>query len=84
MQVLFTEPKGVVGKGIAQEFFGLLVKFLNEIMTTKMNKYFVSMTKTIEEDYDFPVFAGITSSRNIIAEGLDTTKDKLLFKYFLN
>jgi 2,5-furandicarboxylate decarboxylase 1 len=30
--------------------------------------------------YDFPVFAGITSSRDIIAEGLDTTKDKLLFK----
>ncbi len=30
--------------------------------------------------YDFPVFAGITSSRDIIAEGLGTTKDKLLFK----
>ena len=26
-------------------------------MATKVNKYFVSMTKTIEEDYDFPVFA---------------------------
>jgi 2,5-furandicarboxylate decarboxylase 1 len=30
--------------------------------------------------FDFPVFAGITSSRDIIAEGLDTTKEKLLFK----
>ncbi len=30
--------------------------------------------------YDFPVFAGITSDRDIIAKGLDTTKDKLLFK----
>lgn len=32
------------------------------------------------EGYDFPVFAGITSNRDIIAEGLGTTKDKLLFK----
>jgi len=30
--------------------------------------------------YDFPVFGGITSSREIIAEGLGTAKDKLLFK----
>jgi len=30
--------------------------------------------------YSFPVFAGITSNRDIIAEGLETTKDKLLFK----
>ena len=30
--------------------------------------------------YDFPVFGGITSSRDIIAEGLDTTKNKLLLK----
>jgi len=30
--------------------------------------------------YDFPVFAGITSDRDIIAEALGTTKDKLLFK----
>jgi UbiD family decarboxylase len=30
--------------------------------------------------YDFPIFAGITSNRDIIAEGLGTTKDKLLFK----
>lgn len=30
--------------------------------------------------FDFPVFAGITSSRDIIAEGLGTKKDKLLFK----
>ena len=30
--------------------------------------------------YDFPVFAGITSNRDIIAEGIGTTKDKLLFK----
>lgn len=30
--------------------------------------------------YDFSVFGGITSSRDIIAEGLGTTKEKLLFK----
>ena len=30
--------------------------------------------------FDFPVFGGITSNRNIIAEGLGTTKEKLLFK----
>jgi UbiD family decarboxylase len=30
--------------------------------------------------YNFPIFAGITSNRDIIAEGLGTTKDKLLFK----
>jgi len=30
--------------------------------------------------YDFPVFAGITSDRDIIAKGIGTTKDKLLFK----
>jgi UbiD family decarboxylase len=30
--------------------------------------------------YDFPVFGGITSSRDVIATGLDTTKEKLLFK----
>ncbi len=30
--------------------------------------------------YDFPIFAGITSNRDIIAKGLGTTKDKLLFK----
>ncbi len=30
--------------------------------------------------HDFPVFGGITSSRDIIAEGLNTTKDNLLFK----
>ena len=30
--------------------------------------------------YDFPVFAGITSDRDVIAAGLGTTKDKLLFK----
>ena len=30
--------------------------------------------------YDFPVFAGITSDRDVIAKGLGTTKDKLLFK----
>ena len=32
------------------------------------------------QGYDFPVFAGITSNRDIIAGGLGTTKDKLLFK----
>jgi UbiD family decarboxylase len=30
--------------------------------------------------YDFPVFGGITSDRDIIAKGLGTTKDKLLMK----
>ena len=30
--------------------------------------------------YDFPIFAGITSNRDIIAEALGTTKDKLLLK----
>ncbi len=30
--------------------------------------------------YDFPVFGGITSSRDVLAKGLDTTKEKLLFK----
>lgn len=30
--------------------------------------------------FDFPIFAGITSSRDIIAEALGTKKDKLLFK----
>ena len=30
--------------------------------------------------FDFSVFGGITSNRDIIAEGLGTTKEKLLFK----
>ncbi len=30
--------------------------------------------------YDFSIFAGITSNRDIIADGLGITKDKLLFK----
>ena len=30
--------------------------------------------------FDFQVFGGITSNRDIIANGLDTTKDKILFK----
>jgi len=30
--------------------------------------------------YNFPIFAGITSNRDIIARGLGTTKDKLLLK----
>ncbi len=30
--------------------------------------------------YEFPVFGGITSSRDIIADGFGTTKEKLLFK----
>ena len=29
--------------------------------------------------YEFQIFGGITSSRDIISEGLGTTKDKLLF-----
>jgi len=32
------------------------------------------------KDYNFSIFAGITSNREIIAEGLGITKDKLLFK----
>ncbi len=32
------------------------------------------------QGYNFPIFAGITSNRDIIAEGLGTTKDKLLLK----
>ncbi len=32
------------------------------------------------EGHDMPVFAGITSDRDIIAKGLNTTKEKLLFK----
>jgi UbiD family decarboxylase len=32
------------------------------------------------EGYDFPVFAGITSDREVIAGALGTTKEKLLFK----
>ena len=30
--------------------------------------------------FDFPIFGGITSNRDVIAEGLGTTKEKLLFK----
>ena len=30
--------------------------------------------------YAFPIFGGITSNRDIIAKGLETTKQKLLFK----
>jgi 2,5-furandicarboxylate decarboxylase 1 len=30
--------------------------------------------------YEFPVFGGITSSRDVIATGLGTTKEKVLFK----
>jgi UbiD family decarboxylase len=32
------------------------------------------------KNYDFPIFAGITSNRDIIAEGIGITKEKLLFK----
>ena len=32
------------------------------------------------KDYDIPVFAGITADRDIISEGIGTTKDKLLLK----
>jgi len=32
------------------------------------------------KNYDMPVFAGITSNRDIIASALSTTKEKLLFK----
>ena len=30
--------------------------------------------------YDFPVFSGITSNRDIIAQGIGTSKEKMLFK----
>ncbi|MCK4432342.1 MAG: UbiD family decarboxylase, partial [Methanomicrobia archaeon] len=45
--------------------------------------YSLNENPTIFENvkgYDFPVFGGITSNRDIIAEGLGTTKEKLLFK----
>ncbi len=32
------------------------------------------------KNYGFPIFAGITSNRDIIAEGLNTSKDKVLLK----
>ena len=32
------------------------------------------------KDYDMSIFAGITSNRDIISEGLNTTKEKLLLK----
>jgi len=32
------------------------------------------------KDYSFPIFAGITSNRDVIAKGLDTTKEKMLPK----
>ncbi|KYK33148.1 MAG: hypothetical protein AYK22_01170 [Thermoplasmatales archaeon SG8-52-3] len=32
------------------------------------------------KSYPYPIFAGITSNRDIIADGLGTIKDKLLFK----
>ena len=32
------------------------------------------------KDYDYPIFGGITSSRDIIAKALDTTKEGLLLK----
>lgn len=35
-----------------------------------MNKYFVAMTKTIMEDYDFPVFAETPEQAKKIAEEL--------------
>ena len=31
-------------------------------------------------DYDYPIFSGITSDRDIIAQGINTTKDQLLLK----
>lgn len=45
--------------------------------------YSLNENPTIFENvkgYDFSVFGGITSNRDIIAEGLGTTKEKLLFK----
>ena len=32
------------------------------------------------KDHTFPIFSGITADRDIIAQGLNTTKDQLLFK----
>ena len=32
------------------------------------------------KDYDYPIFSGITSDRDIIAQGINTTKDQLLLK----
>ena len=54
-----------------------------------INKEIANIIYTLDEqpvifenvkDYNFPIFSGITSNRDIIAEGLGTTKEKLLFK----
>ena len=65
---------------------GKLVRISKEV---SINKEIANIVYSFDEKpvifdnikgYDFPVFAGITSNRDIIAEGLGTTKDKLLLK----
>jgi UbiD family decarboxylase len=65
---------------------GKLVKIKKEV---SVDKEIANIIYSLDEQpvlfekvkgYNFPIFAGITSNRDIIAEGLDTTKDKLLFK----
>jgi len=63
-----------------------LVRIKKEVST---NKEIANIIYSLDEKpvifdnvkgYDMPVFAGITSDRDIIAEGLETTKEKLLLK----
>jgi len=65
---------------------GKLVRIKKQV---SINKEVANIIYTLNEkpvifenvkDYNFPVFAGITSNRDIIADGLSTTKEKLLLK----
>ena len=65
---------------------GKLKRIKKEVST---NKEIANIIYTLDEQpvifenvkgYNFPIFAGITSNRDIIAEGLETTKNNLLFK----
>jgi len=65
---------------------GKLTRISKEV---KIDKEIANIIYTLDEQpvlfdnvkgYDYPIFAGITSNRDIIAEGLGTTKEKLLSK----
>jgi UbiD family decarboxylase len=65
---------------------GKLIRIKKEV---NINKEITDIIYSLDEKpvifenikgYDFPIFAGITSNRDIVAEGMDTKKDKLLFK----
>jgi UbiD family decarboxylase len=65
---------------------GKLIRIKKEV---NINKEIADIIYSLDEKpvifenikgYDFPIFAGITSNRDIVAEGMDTKKDKLLFK----